>query len=142
MNWYKLFVFVRSGRMTPKKTRKSVTGRKDGDYELFSFLSTTNDPAPHGRSPAELNWKAETWATLTDCQCDVERTRSREHQASRILDAWWSEKYPAWKVSCVKSCLLVTLGKHQRTSAWPARVLERSYVNPSIPKDQINHISF
>ena len=30
-----------------------------------------NDPAPRGRSPAELNGKAATLCTLTDCQCDV-----------------------------------------------------------------------
>ena len=35
-----------------------------------------NDPAPRGRSPAELNGKAETLSTLTDCQCDVEGTRN------------------------------------------------------------------
>ena len=37
----------------------------------FSFFQTTNDPAPRGRSPAELNGKAEKLCTLTDCQCDV-----------------------------------------------------------------------
>ena len=30
-----------------------------------------NDPAPRGRSPAELNGKAEKLCTQTDCQCDV-----------------------------------------------------------------------
>ena len=30
-----------------------------------------NDPAPRGRSPAELNGKAEKLCTLSDCQCDV-----------------------------------------------------------------------
>ena len=27
-------LFFRSGRMTPEKTKRSVNGRKDGDYEL------------------------------------------------------------------------------------------------------------
>ena len=32
-----LFFFARSGRRTPEKTKKSVNGRKDGDYELRNY---------------------------------------------------------------------------------------------------------
>ena len=55
-------------------------------FLIFSpFLKTTNDPAPRGRSPAELNGEAETLSTLTDCQWDVERTRN-----PRCLMEWYT----------------------------------------------------
>ena len=64
-------------------------------FSFFSlFLSffpllfqTTNDPAPRGRSPEKLNGKAETLATLTICQCDVERTKNPQCLMKRNASA-------------------------------------------------------
>jgi len=119
-----------------RKTQWQKPIQSNGVFSFYFFIQRTKPP--RGRSPAELNGKAEKLSTLTDCRCGVERTRN-----PRCLMEWYASapKLPACNMTkksanCVPSWTRVLVWNYMKLvnyyEVWTVESCVREKLDPSL----------